>query len=388
MFLKDSSEDISFPTFDHPDLHKKKIVKRKGKFNKNCLTIIIIIAVLVILIVGVILAVYFSSKKKEDGGFIILHYIFHRSNQNFKLFEPNNLDENDYEVDYNGTIPIRLLSDSKKFYKDPNQCNNGSCTIKITFKRVLSNLEGMFVNIQELKSAYFSGFNSKKIINMNNLFLNCTHLEKVDFSDFNAKNLEKMAHIFENCSSITEINLEDFVTPKLSSMDSAFKGCSNLVSLDIRNFIINSKVELKTIIEGCEHLVDFNYPEEYDEKLGDVYDNMNKSKIFCQKGIDCQKCKNKTKGDSEISICEKCSAGYFKSNYSDLEFQCKKCNTENCNECKDENTCEKCDKLYYLSNDENNNPICLYNDSSTNDTIIETTSFILPSNIPSDVNLL
>ena len=392
MLYNSSSEDISFPHIDEY-IDKTKIKKPEGKSNKKCLIIIIIIGVLIILIVGIILVVYFGSKNKEDGGFITLFYTFKKTDQDLKLFELENLKEDDFEVEYNkdGDNPLRFLKDSKKYFKAPGKCKEGICNVTVSFKKVVSNLEGMFANVQELKLANFSSFNSKKIINMDNLFSNCTGLKKVDFSNFNAENLESMDSIFENCTSITEIDLNDFITPRLSSMKSAFKGCSNLVSLDIEHFIIQSKVFLEEIFQGCKHLVNLIAPIKYNEEIRKIYNSTNITDTFCVEGKDCETCANKIIGDSKIKIstCEKCSPGYFKYNKLDLEFECKECKVENCTNCDDEYSCKECENSYYLSKDDNNNDICLYNESSINNTsIVSTIPDFGNSDLPSDDNLL
>ena len=403
MFYNASSEDIEFPSFDSYNVKLKKF-ERKEKLNKKCLIIIILISVLVILIVGIALVIYFGSKKKESGGFIYLLYIFPKNNQIFKLFDPPSLSEDDYEVDYNGgNIPIRMLMDSKKNYKDQNQCTNGTCHVNITFKKPVSNLKGMFANIPELKSADFSGFVSENVINMNNLFYNCTNLEKVELGNFNAENLETMDSIFQNCSSLTEIDLSSFETPRLSSINSAFKGCTNLVSLNMKNFILSGVNIEKDFFEGCEKLIDPIFPDKYKEQLeeiyNDTYNNINFPDLFCEEDNDCEICKTIKVGNTDIDICEYCPSGYFKYNFTKYPIKCKKCEVANCVSCNTELTCEKCENNYNL-NETVDGYECLYdyksnttnNDTTDNSDIINTNNITNPTSpgtdLPTDENLL
>jgi len=405
MFYNASSEDIEFPSFDSNNVKLKKF-ERKEKLNKNCLIIIILISVLVILIVGIALVIYFGSKKKESGGFIYLLYIFPKNNQIFKLFDPPSLTEDDYEVDYNGgNIPIRMLMDSKKNYKDQNQCINGTCHVNITFKKPVSNLKGMFANIPELKSADFSGFVSENVINMNNLFYNCTNLEKVELGNFNAENLETMDSIFQNCSSLTEMDLSSFETPRLSSINSAIKGCTNLVSFNMEKFILSGVNIEDDFFEGCKILVDFVSPKKYSEQINEIYNkNINLTNIadlFCEEDKDCQICKTIKIGkrEIEIDICDYCPSGFFKYNFTRYDIKCKKCEIPHCSSCYSEQSCGKCEINYKL-NETVDGYECLYdyksnttnNDTTANSTIINTNNITNPTSpgtdLPTDENLL
>ena len=362
MFYNASSEDIEFPSFDSNYIQVKKF-KRKEKFSKKCLTIIIILSIFIILIVGIALVIFFSSKqKKESGGIIKLFFSYSKDNQNFKLFEPPNLSQDDYLVDYNGTIPIRMLMDSKLNYKNPEQCSNGTCKINIAFNKPLSSLEGMFANIPELKTVDFSEFNSKKITRMNNLFLNCTNLESVEFGEFEAENLETMDHIFENCSSMTEIDLSSFITPRLSSLNSAFKGCSNLIVLNMKYFILSGVKIDEDVFEGCEKLVVFIKPEKYNELIMEVYNNIKINDNFCKEGIDCERCKSEKieNTEKEIATCDECPLGYLKYNFTKYPIKCKKCEIANCAVCNSEKTCKDCEFHYYFNDTENK---CLYDNT-------------------------
>ena len=360
MIINSSSQDADFPSFDQSYKNARiEFPVEEKKCNKKCLIIIIIACALIILIVGVILLSYFLTKKKEEGGTLIVTYMFDILNPNFKLFNEVDFINNDFEIDYNGTFPVRNLNDDdNKNFNNPNICSDGYCQVKIKFKKVLNNLEGMFSNIKELRTADFSGLNSKQITNMNNLFSNCTNLEEVNFSNFDSKNLLTMDHCFENCSQLTELNLYSFSTPKLSSMNSAFKGCSNLISLNIKNFVINSNVSIDNIFEGCISLIDIDPPNNNDEII------MNELRAIpiekpkeCIEDEECDKCGFKQIGNLNISACQNCPEGFYINNKS---IKCREC-PENCAECFNEYNCNNCKEGFYLNKDSN---ICSLNELS------------------------
>ena len=381
MLFNSSSEEIEFPSFD-PDYVKEKVVEQKQGVNKKCLVIIIVIAVLIVLIAGIVLAVYFGSKNKEDGGNIKLYLVFNKSNTNFNVINNINLDTGDYLVKYNNNTPFRLLSENQKSFES-GQCIYGPCYVTITFDKILTSIESMFSNIQQIKYADFSELNTKKIINMNNLFLNCKNLEYVNFNNFQADKLETMNSAFENCESLSKIDLEDLVTPRLKSMNSAFKGCSSLIQLNIKNFIINSKTSIDNIIDGCDNLIDFILPESNKDLLNNQYNNPNVDKNLCedQCNTNCKVCVSETLDNNEkVKICKKCLDGYFLYTKADLPIKCNKCKVEHCIKCEDEYTCNECEEDYNV--DENNNNICSYNPSSIPDSTIPN------SDMTSDLTLL
>lgn len=381
MLFNSSSEEIEFPSFD-PDYVKEKVVEQKQGVNKKCLVIIIVIAVLIVLIAGIVLAVYFGSKNKENGGNIKLYLVFNKSNTNFNVINNINLDTGDYLVKYNNNTPFRLLSENQKSFES-GQCIYGPCYVTITFDKILTSIESMFSNIQQIKYADFSELNTKKIINMNNLFLNCKNLEYVNFNNFQADKLETMNSAFENCESLSKIDLEDLVTPRLKSMNSAFKGCSSLIQLNIKNFIINSKTSIDNIIDGCDNLIDFILPESNKELLNNQYNNPNVDKNLCedQYNTNCKVCVSETLDNNEkVKICKKCLDGYFLYTKADLPIKCNKCKVEHCIKCEDEYTCNECEEDYNV--DENNNNICSYNPSSIPDSTIPN------SDMTSDLTLL
>ena len=358
MLFNSYSEEIEFSSSD-PDYIKEKGFEQKPGMNKKCLVVIVVIAILIVLIAGIVLAVYFGSKNKENGGSIKLYFVFDKSSTNFNVINNINLDTEDYLVQYDNNIPFRLLAETQKSF-DNTQCPNGNCTVTITFYKILTSIESMFSNIQQIKYADFSKLNTKKIINMNNLFLNCKNLEYVNFENFQADKLETMNSAFKNCDSLSKIDLEDFVTPRLYSINSAFKGCSNLIQLNMKNFIINSKTNIDYMFDGCNHLIDLITPESNKELLINQYNSISIDKNFCQVENECSTCEKMTMKNNEIiEICTYCPEGYFLYKKAELPIKCNKCGVENCKECENEYTCEKCKQGYEFDGDNKN--ICSYN---------------------------
>lgn len=361
-----SGDEIAFPSFEQEIKPEKK--PKQNKFDKkNCIIIIAVLSVLVILIIGIVLAVYFGSQEKETGGEIILTYLSNSNNTQYKLLTfPTLLQDKDYNIDYNNNTPFRLLREEKEHFLPEGVCRNHSkdCYVTITFYKVITNLEGMFSNITELRNASFAKFNSKKVINMNNLFSNCTNLEQVDFTGFNSRNLETMDSIFENCTKITQIDLNSFVTPKLNSMKAAFKNCSNLVTLNMENFILNSKVDIDNIFDGCKYLQNFTGGTNSDI-INKQYDIIKNNISGCKKGdFTCAKCKE-LDNYNNITVCGECNVGYY--NYSEIQVECSSCGADV--DCGNDKRCQECQ-----------------NNANKPDNTIDST--IPPGQLPSNTNLL
>ena len=345
MRYSSSEDDLEFSFDSGPrksPIDKTKSLKKKNK----CFYIIVIISVVVLLFVGIFLAIFFAAKKKENGGYIIIIY-FYNSTIEQKIINPIDLKDDDYDIknieDIEDNSPntikdTRILSGKGKNYHKGNKL--GKQSIKITFNKILTTLNGMFANIDNLIEADFSNLESKKIINMNNLFANCIRLENVNFNEFDAKKLETMDNCFLNCKEITDIDLDSFTTPKLYSMNSAFKNCTNLHVLNIHNFIINSGVDWDDLFYGIDNKINFQLPK----GMKDMEDII-KSNEQCnnEKDTGCVKCDN---SDLSFSICAQCNEGYYLPG-SKYPLKCNKC-ADNCLICTDYFFCKNCTENYYI----------------------------------------
>ena len=358
MFYDASGEQIDFPSYEpyhKTDSYPYQKPQSQQK-SKKCVQIIVVIIIILIIIVGIFLAIFFSLKRKEDGGRIYFIFLAEKSGNNpYKLFNKiKDLKEGDYEIiPINVTNSRRLLdvpiNNNRRL--DQNEVNlvQGEYNYSIKFKKIIKSLEGMFENIQELKSVDFSKFKSKKVVNMNKIFYNCTNLEEINFKNFNAEKLVSMDNSFEGCSNLTNLDLSSFSTPKLNSMTSAFKNCSNLLSLNIKNFIFDSNFNMSNIYEGCDSLINIEVPDN-NQKILNYQKNI--TAIQCKEGeFWCKQCESTNIANTNInfSICIECYDSFFVPTSIPHPTKCNKC-IYNCKKCQNELTCDECYENYHLSN--------------------------------------
>lgn len=361
MFIDDSG-DIDFPS--HEPYHITQRVERveekvddKNPPNKRkkCLIIIIVISVIIILAVGIFLVIYFSLKKEENGGSIKVSLLTPKQGT-YKIFHKvKNINDDDFEVTpqiYGNNFRLLDIPINEKSEQNYQTLGQGNHHLIIKFKKTLTSMEGMFANIQELKSVDFSEFSSKKVVNINNLFRNCTNLEEVIFQNFDSKKLETMDNSFENCSKLTVLDLSSFSTPKLYSMSSAFKGCTNLLILNLQNFIFDSKINMDDATEGCDSLIKVDSPSDNKDIIKPNKDIKNFPQ--CGEGDNtCDKCEQKNIGnDLNISICVSCPKRFFLNNISVYPLKCNQC-LENCIQCYSEYNCKLCEDNYEFDSDNN-----------------------------------
>ena len=354
--ILDASGEVDFPShepYNKTESDDPEKVQNNNPPNgkKKCLIIIIVISVIIVLAVGIFLAIYFGLKKEEDGGSITVSFEYPQS-KNDKIFsEKYNINDKDFKIigNYGRLLDIPINS-NRRLENNEYNFKKGITQIKIKFNKVLTSMESMFENRQELIYADFSELNSKKIININKLFFNCQNLEEVIFNDYDAKKLETMEHTFENCTKLRMLDLSSFSTPKLNSMDSAFKGCTNLFSLNLKNFIFDSKININDITTECDSLINIDLPSNNKDfiKPNNIPENLNQ----CEE-VDtypCRKCELKDFGNNiSISYCKICPHRFYKSKYSLYPIKCERC-LENCHQCENGYQCKECEEGYNLTN--------------------------------------
>lgn len=373
--ILDASGEVDFPShepYNKTESDDPEKVQNNNPPNgkKKCLIIIIVISVIIVLAVGIFLAIYFGLKKEEDGGSITVSFEYQQS-KNDKIFsEKYNINDKDFKkvesggVNYGRLLDIPINSNRRLENKEYH-FNKGITQIKIKFNKVLTSMESMFENRQELIYADFSELNSKKIININKLFFNCQNLEEVIFNDYDAKKLETMEHTFENCTKLIMLDLSSFSTPKLNSMDSAFKGCTNLFSLNLKNFIFDSKININDITTECASLINIDLPSNNKDfiKPNNIPENLNQ----CEE-VDtypCRKCELKDFGNNiSISYCKICPHRFYKSKYSLYPIKCERC-LENCHQCENGYECKECEEGYNLIKGSLINDECIINNQPT-----------------------
>ena len=138
-------------------------------------------------------------------------------------------------------------------YKFPQE---GKYTIKIRFKKPLTNTNCMFIGCNKLSSIDLSNFNTSNVNNMSNMFYNCFSLTSLNLSNFTNNNVKNMSKMFYNCSSLNSLNLSNFINTNIINMSYMFNNCSSLNSLNLTNFTTSDVINMWNIFygmkSGCE----------------------------------------------------------------------------------------------------------------------------------------
>ncbi|MFV5900150.1 BspA family leucine-rich repeat surface protein [Enterococcus faecalis] len=87
-----------------------------------------------------------------------------------------------------------------------------------------------------LKTANFSGWDTRNVKDMRYMFYNASSLTSLDVSGFNTSNVTTMESMFEDASSLTSLDVSGFNTSKVTNMQFMFAGASSLTSLDLSGF--------------------------------------------------------------------------------------------------------------------------------------------------------
>ena len=171
-----------------------------------------------------------------------------------------------------------LFNDCKKIYKI--DCSNFDCSqitdcswmfcgcyslIEINFGKLnfaLSNdFQGMFCrcqNIEELDLSYFITNKSKSFCYM---FSGCSKLKKINLSKFKTINCRNINYMFERCSSLKSIDLSSFDFQNIKKFDCLFQGCSELrrINMSFNNY---NFWNFKTVFQGIPNSGSFLFVKE------------------------------------------------------------------------------------------------------------------------------
>ena len=150
------------------------------------------------------------------------------------------------------TLIINEITVPFKKYFIPK--NTGIYTIKLLFKKKLSNCSYMFCQCRNIIDIDFSNFNTENVIDMKYMFYKCFSLPALDLSFFNTENVADMQCMFEDCSNIKSLNLKSFKTGKVIYMNSMFGGCSSLISLDLKSFDTQNVINMICMFFECSSL--------------------------------------------------------------------------------------------------------------------------------------
>ena len=147
--------------------------------------------------------------------------IYFLDNTNGKYFENGDdvihIHDNLKKLNKRNTI---LIINEKKlpFSKSFIPKKNGIYSIKLIFKKKLTNCAYMFYNCKNIIDIDFSKFDTKNVIDMKYMF-GCISLKTLNLSSFNTKNVKDMSNMFYKCYFLKTINLSSFNIKKCKKYD-------------------------------------------------------------------------------------------------------------------------------------------------------------------------
>lgn len=118
----------------------------------------------------------------------------------------------------------------------------------------VTDITGLFYDMQKLKSIDLSNFNTSKVTGMAEMFYNCNSIEKLDLSNLKTDKVTRMTRMFSGCSKLSNLDLSNFNTSNVTAMVEMFSGCSNLKSLNLSNFDTSNVVNMANMFYNCTSL--------------------------------------------------------------------------------------------------------------------------------------
>ena len=251
----------------------------------------------------------------------------------------------------NSDKPLTYKFDKKGIYK-----------IKMNIKKTLKTMQGMFVNLKNIKSIKFlPGFDSSQVTNMNLMYA-VTLFDSIDMKYLNTSNLLSLKDFLEASYSLSSLDISNFNTSKTYNMRGMFYGKNKLKEIDLSSFDTskvsdclimfhdlqtNCTIKISNKFTKCREQISF------DNKIINVDD------LNCNKFENCEKCG----GSKETLICIKCKTNYELINNQCIKSKCNLGENEKCLSCQNikgkENECQKCNEGYYLPTNGKNTNQCL-----------------------------
>ena len=192
---------------------------------------------------------------------------------------------------------------SVNFYYYWKFTTKGIHTVKLIFKKKLTQCNELFYRCNSIYKIDCSNFDCSQIsdcsemfcccssvteINLGKLdfalsesfycmFCCCPNLEKLDVSYLNTQNSKSFKKMFYGCSKLKQINVSNFRTKNCKYMDGMFLDCESLESIDMLNWDmsnIDNLYGIRSLFENCSSLkkikMNFNkenYFERVDKKV-------------------------------------------------------------------------------------------------------------------------
>ena len=130
--------------------------------------------------------------------------------------------------------------------------------IKIFFKNIIQDCDGLFTFCQNITKIDLSTFDTKNVTDMSYMFLWCSNLTNLDLSSFDTKNVTNMCGMFDGCSNLTNLDLSSFDTKNVTNMSWMFSHCSNLTNLDLSSFDTKNVTNFWGMFSYCSNLTNLD----------------------------------------------------------------------------------------------------------------------------------
>ena len=147
---------------------------------------------------------------------------------------------------------IRINDELIKFEYCPTFKAPGRYTIKITFKKPLTNAHSLLAQC-DYESLDLSNFNSENVTTFESMFNTSVNLKTVNMKNLNTKNVTNMHSMFMGCENLVELDMSSFNVENVTDTSGMFYGCENLKALKC-NFNFKKAKDFNTMFEGCKNL--------------------------------------------------------------------------------------------------------------------------------------
>ena len=138
----------------------------------------------------------------------------------------------------------------------------------------ITRMSQMFCDCRNLTELDITCFDTSKVVRMWEMFQGCNRLASLSLSNFNTSQVTDMSQMFENCYHLSSLDLSNFNTSKVNSMDRMFNQCSRLETLDLTNFVVNSTTDM--MFNNCQSLqtIKINSEGAADELIARIKDDL------------------------------------------------------------------------------------------------------------------
>ena len=205
----------------------------------------------------IISQIIIDSNKVNKEIQIISSFEHFKRMDNLSNFNKNKEEfENEKEIKQNIEIKINNNNIGFSFYHIFDK--EGIYTIEYRFKNLLTNLNHLFYDCEEIINLNFSNLNTQNVTNMNGMFQNCKALKALNLSNLNTQNITDMNSMFFYCNSLSILNLSYFNTKKVTDMYLMFGYCESLLNLNISSFNTQNVKNMSRMFEGCNSIINID----------------------------------------------------------------------------------------------------------------------------------